>query len=134
MHHLGSWSLDDQSRKRNGHLRSASIYLGSRAGSGIPGGKSGMISGKRKKADQDGIIANIMEDKGVTKEYRKNWARLIQKIYEVDPLICPKCRGPMKIIAFIEDEEITRLPSLYILVNIRKPGKRGTGINLIAKG
>lgn len=62
-----------------------------------------MISGKRKKADQDGIIANIMEDKGVTKEYRKNWARLIQKIYEVDPLICPKCRGPMKIIAFIED-------------------------------
>jgi UDP-glucose 4-epimerase len=32
----------------------------------------------------------------------KNWARLIQKIYEVDPLICPKCNGEMRIIAFIE--------------------------------
>jgi hypothetical protein len=26
------------------------------------------------------------------KELRKNWARLIQKIYEVDPLVCPKCK------------------------------------------
>jgi hypothetical protein len=36
---------------------------------------------------------------------KKNWARLIQKIYEVAPL-CPKCQGRMKIIAFIEDEEV----------------------------
>ena len=55
-------------------------------------------------------------------------------MYEVDPLVCPKCQVKKKIIAFIEDEEVTRLPSLYILVNIRKPGKRGTGINLIVKG
>jgi hypothetical protein len=33
-------------------------------------------------------------------------ARLIQKIYEVDSLVCPKCQGKMKIIAFIEDEEV----------------------------
>jgi len=38
----------------------------------------------------------------------KSWARLIQKIYEVDPLICPKCQGRMKIIAFIGDEEVIR--------------------------
>ena len=31
---------------------------------------------------------------------------MIQKIYEVDPLTCPKCRGSMKIITFIEREEI----------------------------
>jgi hypothetical protein len=36
----------------------------------------------------------------------RNWARLIQKIYEVDPLTCPKCQGRMKIISFIEDEEV----------------------------
>ena len=29
------------------------------------------------------------------------WARLIQKIYEVDPLTCPKCRGIMRIISII---------------------------------
>jgi hypothetical protein len=37
---------------------------------------------------------------------RANWARLIQKVYEIDPLICPKCGGVMKIIAFIEEEEV----------------------------
>jgi hypothetical protein len=36
----------------------------------------------------------------------KNWARLIQKIYEVDPLTRPKCHGPIAIIAFIEAEEV----------------------------
>jgi hypothetical protein len=44
----------------------------------------------------------------IIKEYRKNWSRLIQKIYEVDPLTCPKCQGRMKIISFIEDEEVIK--------------------------
>ena len=38
------------------------------------------------------------------KKFRKNWARLIQKIYFVDPLVCPKCGGGMRIISFIEDD------------------------------
>ena len=33
---------------------------------------------------------------------------MIQKIYEVDPLICPKCSGDMRILAFIEDQEVIR--------------------------
>jgi len=33
---------------------------------------------------------------------------LIQKIYEVDPLTCAKCQGKMRIIAFIEDEEVIK--------------------------
>ena len=39
---------------------------------------------------------------------RKNWARLIQKIYEVDPLTCPKCQGVMRIISFIEDQGVIK--------------------------
>ncbi len=35
--------------------------------------------------------------------YRKNWAKLIQKIYEVDPLTCPKCQGQMRILRLIGD-------------------------------
>ncbi|MFP4040391.1 MAG: hypothetical protein ACOCPQ_02325, partial [Desulfosudaceae bacterium] len=42
------------------------------------------------------------------KVFRKSWARLIQKIYEVDPLLCPKCQGPMKIISFIEEQAIIK--------------------------
>jgi len=35
-------------------------------------------------------------------------ARLIKKIYEVDPLTCPKCGGNMRIIAFIEDYKVIK--------------------------
>ena len=35
-----------------------------------------------------------------------SYRRLIQKIYEVDPLACPECRGTMRIISFIEDREV----------------------------
>ena len=30
------------------------------------------------------------------------WAMLIKRVYEVDPLECPKCQGEMRIISFIE--------------------------------
>ena len=39
------------------------------------------------------------------KEARKRWAALIKQVYEIDPLICPKCFGQMKIIAFIERDQ-----------------------------
>jgi len=32
----------------------------------------------------------------------RGWAMLIQRVYQADPLLCPKCGGTMKIIAFIE--------------------------------
>ena len=32
----------------------------------------------------------------------------LQKIYEVDPLTCPKCASEMKVIAFINDEDVIR--------------------------
>lgn len=69
---------------------------------------SNVSRGKRKKQNQDEWIPCILEPEGSSKEYRKNWARLIQKIYEVDPLTCPKCQGQMRIIAFIEDEEVIK--------------------------
>ena len=36
------------------------------------------------------------------------WAQLIKLVYEVDPLICPKCGGTMKIVSFIEEREVIR--------------------------
>jgi hypothetical protein len=44
-----------------------------------------------KKTEDDGAPCILEADKS-SKEYRKSWARLIQKIYEIDPLTCPKCR------------------------------------------
>ena len=36
------------------------------------------------------------------------WARLIRKVYEADPLECPKCKGPMRVIALINDPHVVR--------------------------
>ena len=40
------------------------------------------------------------------------WARLITQVYEVDPLVCSRCAGPMRIIAFIEQPAVIDLPVL----------------------
>jgi hypothetical protein len=39
---------------------------------------------------------------------RRSWARLIQQVYEVDPLVCVRCGGTMKIIAVIERPAVIR--------------------------
>jgi len=31
----------------------------------------------------------------ISKELKRRWSHFIQKVYETDPLICPKCRGEM---------------------------------------
>ncbi|MBF0274372.1 MAG: nucleotidyltransferase domain-containing protein, partial [Nitrospinae bacterium] len=36
------------------------------------------------------------------------WARLIQKVFETDPLTCNKCGGEMRIIAFISTQSEIR--------------------------
>jgi hypothetical protein len=33
----------------------------------------------------------------------KGWAAMIRKVYEVDPMVCPKCGGQMKVVAFITE-------------------------------
>ena len=69
---------------------------------------SNVARGKRKKNEQDELIPSILEPDGSSGEYKRNWARLIQKIYEVDPLTCPKCSGKMKVISVIEDGNVIK--------------------------
>jgi hypothetical protein len=37
---------------------------------------------------------------------RRSWARLIKRVYEADPLVCPRCFGPLKIISLIGDAPV----------------------------
>ena len=62
---------------------------------------SNVSRGKLQKEGLDEAISCILEPQGNENAFRKSWARLIQKIYEVDPLIRPKCQGTMRIISFI---------------------------------
>jgi hypothetical protein len=50
---------------------------------------------------------------------RRRWAELIRRVYEVDPLVCPRCGGEMRVIGFITQ------PALIdrILDHLKKRGK-----------
>ncbi len=69
---------------------------------------SNVSRGKRRQEGLDDAIPCILEPQGNEKAFRKSWARLIQKIYEADPLVCPRCQGTMRIISFIEDQSVIR--------------------------
>jgi ribosomal protein S27E len=69
---------------------------------------SNVSRGKRQEHAEDDDIPCILESEEDAKAHRKSWSRLIQKIYEVDSLICPKCQGAMRIISSIEDGEIIK--------------------------
>lgn len=77
---------------------------------------SNVARGKRKKSDQDELIPSILEPDGSSNEYRRNWARLIQKIYETDPLCCPRCFGKMKVISIPSPR--VYLPSLWLVPEV----------------
>ena len=62
---------------------------------------------RRQAGKEDDVPALINSDLSI-KEFRRNWARLIQKVYEIDPLICPKCQGDMKVISVIEDQAVIK--------------------------
>ena len=71
---------------------------------------SNAARGKRKKLGLNDAeipeIAGQEADSAYRKKCRANWARLIQKIYEIDPLTCPKCGGTMRVLAFIEEAAV----------------------------
>jgi len=69
---------------------------------------SNVSRGDRKKEGSDDTVPCILEPKGDEKAFRRNWARLIQKIYEIDPLICPQCKGSMRIISAIDNRHVIR--------------------------
>ena len=63
------------------------------------------VNGEKPKAlmAQEGPLLNIDIEEKKPRKVSFGWAKLIARIYEVSPLVCPKCGETMKIIAFIED-------------------------------
>ncbi|MDY0166721.1 MAG: hypothetical protein RBS80_09275 [Thermoguttaceae bacterium] len=60
---------------------------------------------------------------------------LIKRVYEVDPLTCSRCGGPMKVIAFIEPpqtdviEKILRHCGLWCASSPRAPPADGKSVD-----
>ena len=65
--------------------------------------------GKRRRTEpKPAEVATREIDVREATRVRSTWARLIHKVYEVDPLECPKCKGPMRVIALIDDKTVIR--------------------------
>jgi hypothetical protein len=64
------------------------------------------------------------------KERRSTWARLIAQVYEVDPLVCPRCSAPMRILAVItEPEEVRKILRHLVKIGRSPPGLDPTSSN-----
>jgi hypothetical protein len=69
---------------------------------------SNCLRRKHRKAEHVEAIPIVLEPEISAAETRENWSRLIQKVYEADPLVCSRCQGRLKVIRFIEDRETIR--------------------------
>jgi len=58
--------------------------------------------GKVRKASVSPFVLRMAEE-DLKPVPSKGWAEMIRKVYEVDPMICPKCGGSMKVVAFIAE-------------------------------
>jgi hypothetical protein len=62
--------------------------------------------GNRRRATLAGDTtptSGRQDDDEFTRRARLTWAKLIRRVYEIDPLLCPFCGSEMKILAFILD-------------------------------
>jgi hypothetical protein len=59
----------------------------------------------------------------MSRSARISWARLLARIYEVLPLLCPACGGEMKVLSFITDPHTVQaiLPRRPSSSSIRRP-------------
>lgn len=58
----------------------------------------------------------------VVQRPRSSWARLLHKIFEVDPLLCPKCQAEMKVVSVItEPETVDKILNHIARTGGRKP-------------
>ncbi len=78
--------------------------------------------GKRRRESRRARF-DVVEQDSTKKQMKKAWARLIQKIYEVDPLVCPRCGSQMRVVAVIHDRiEVDRILQHLIKIGRGPPG------------
>jgi hypothetical protein len=58
--------------------------------------------GKVRKANRVPNVLGLIEE-APPPLTSKGWAEMIRKVYEVDPMICPRCGGRMRVVAFLTE-------------------------------
>lgn len=87
---------------------------------------------QQEEYDQPEVMVNeAPADPDFARAARAAWARLIQKVYEVDPLACPRCGEVMRVMALIEDPPvIEKLLKHLHLWDPRPPGPAPPAVDL----
>jgi hypothetical protein len=80
------------------------------------GAYSNVARGKRKQLqaiqEHESVVVapkRVAEEQDCSAEarvFRRRWRELIKRVYEVDPLVCPRCHAEMRVIAFIVDHKV----------------------------
>jgi hypothetical protein len=97
---------------------------------------SNVSRGRRRKGKEAPLTpgqSGDCEDDGLTdaqrRARRRDWARLIRRVYEVDPLDCPKCGGDMKIISVILGHKVIRKILGHLAGKGMTPGRDPPGLS-----
>jgi len=70
---------------------------------------SNVSRGKRKKQKpEEKTDIRKIDAPPVSRELKKRWSYFIRKVYETDPLVCPKCQGEMRIISFVDQPDVIK--------------------------
>jgi hypothetical protein len=70
---------------------------------------SNVARGKRKKEKpEEKTDIREINAPTISRELKKRWSYFIRKVYETDPLVCPKCHGEMRIISFIDAPDVIK--------------------------
>ena len=57
--------------------------------------------------------------------YRLDWAALLKRVFAVDVMVCSRCDGPMKVIAFLEEPTVVKA----ILTHLGLPAEPLPAVN-----
>ena len=79
---------------------------------------------QRGERNKKAINGDLPETQIIKKRCSLTWAMLIKMIFEVSPLICPKCSGEMKIISFIEKKQVYVIEKILKHCNLWKEEKQ----------
>jgi hypothetical protein len=79
--------------------------------------------GSRRQAAGDAQPAVVVADvvPPAPAAVRRRWAELLRRLFEVDPLRCPRCGDPMRLVGFITDAPVID----RILTHLRRSPSRG---------
>ena len=58
------------------------------------------------EAQSDAVETKTAVDQAPPAKSRASWARLVRRIYEVDPLLCPRCKGPLELLSVLVDPKV----------------------------